>query len=152
VASFTALTIAIGLHGPEFGWVYKYSERKAVKSGSPWRIRHTGIYHLLDREQARTVLFVISPSPTAQFVTYLRENLLKAEVRSTILENPVLTHSMLISMHLPSWQNYLEYQETLLLRLVSNLCVLDHIEKIAIDSKLGYEVGVFFIRAATRHL
>ncbi|KAH7070305.1 hypothetical protein FB567DRAFT_554807 [Paraphoma chrysanthemicola] len=79
----------------EFGWVYKYSEKK----------------------KSRTVLFVISPSPTAHFTTYLKKTLLVPEDRSTLVESPILVHSMLISMHLPSWQEYLEYHETLLLKL-----------------------------------
>ncbi|OAL48073.1 hypothetical protein IQ07DRAFT_112162 [Pyrenochaeta sp. DS3sAY3a] len=101
----------------EFGWVYKYSEKKQVRSGNPWRIRHTGIYHLFDHEQSRTTLFVISPSPAAQFTTYLRNTLQQSHLRTALLKTPMMVHPMLISMHLPSWQDYLEYHETSLLRL-----------------------------------
>ncbi|KAF2129636.1 hypothetical protein P153DRAFT_22948 [Dothidotthia symphoricarpi CBS 119687] len=101
----------------EYGWVYKYSEKKAVKSGNPWRIRHTGIYHLADRKRERSVLFIIHPSPSAHFKIYLQQLLQQPQARSRILSSPMLIHSMLISTHLSSWRDYLEYHETQLLQL-----------------------------------
>jgi hypothetical protein len=75
----------------------------------------------------RTVLIVISPSPDAQFSTHLKKTLLQPQNRSMILASPMMVHSMLISMHLPSWQEYLEYHEALLLKLVRNLLVRDRL-------------------------
>ncbi|RMZ72166.1 Mg2+ transporter -like Zinc transport [Pyrenophora seminiperda CCB06] len=100
-----------------FGWVYKYSEKKPVQSGTPWRIRQTGLYHVFDRERAKTVLIIISPSPTAYFLTRILELLEQPQFRSTIRTSPMLLHPMLISSHLSSWREYLEYHESLLLKL-----------------------------------
>jgi len=105
----------------EFGWVYKYSEKKAVNTGNPWRIRQTGIYHFTDRKRARSVLFIIHPSPAAHFKDYFHQVLQQPQARLSLLSNPMLVHSMLISTHLSSWRDYLEYHEAKLLQLVSPL-------------------------------
>jgi hypothetical protein len=102
----------------EFGWIYKYAEEKKVKRGNPWRIRHTGIYHVHNRITAQSTIFIISPSPAAQFTCHLQQALQKTAVRSTVLANPMLVHSILVSTHLHSWKSYLKYHETLLLELV----------------------------------
>jgi hypothetical protein len=102
----------------EFGWIYKYAEEKEVKRGNPWRIRHTGIYHVHNRKTAQSTIFIISSSPAAQFQCHLQQAFQQAAIRSTVLANPILVHSMLVSTHLHSWKSYLEYQETLLLELV----------------------------------
>ncbi|KAH7076862.1 hypothetical protein BKA63DRAFT_291670 [Paraphoma chrysanthemicola] len=101
----------------EFGWVYKYSEKKAVSAGNPWRIRQSGIYHLTARNPRRSVLFIIHPSPSARFKNYLHQVLQQPQARFRLLSNPMLIHSMLISTHLSSWRDYLEYHETQLLQL-----------------------------------
>lgn len=44
---------------------------------------------------------------------------MKPDFRLALSKSPLLVHSMLISMHLPSWQDYLEYHETVVLNLVS---------------------------------
>ena len=103
----------------EFGWVYKYSEMKAVKTGSPWRIRQTGIYHLAERKRGRSVVFIIHPSPVAHFKGYLHQVLQQPQARLRLLSTPMVIHSMLISTHLSSWRDYLEYHEAKLLHLVS---------------------------------
>ncbi|KAF2438505.1 hypothetical protein P171DRAFT_491170 [Karstenula rhodostoma CBS 690.94] len=101
----------------EFGWVYKYSEKKDVRFGNPWRIRHTGIYQVHDHVRGKSVLIIVSPSPTAHFTSYLRDTLRQSQFRSILLANPMVIHTMLISSHLYSWRGYLEYQETLLIKL-----------------------------------
>ncbi|CAN9247976.1 unnamed protein product [Alternaria alternata] len=101
----------------EFGWIYKYAEEKKVKRGNPWRIRHTGIYHVHNRITAQSTIFIISPSPAAQFKCHLQKALQQTAVRSTVLANPMLVHSILVSTHLYSWKSYLKYHETLLLEL-----------------------------------
>ena len=92
-----------------------------MSSGNPWRIRHTGIYHLAQRNGARSVLFIIHPNPSAHFKNYLQQTLLQPSNRSIVLSNPMLIHSMLISTHLISWRDYLDYHETQLLQLVNAL-------------------------------
>lgn len=115
---FAGATKSLYTHGrTEFGWIYKYAERKDVKSGNPWRIRHTGIYHVLDRERAKTIIFIISPSPASYFITHVRDVIKQAQARSLILASPMLIHPMLITSHLSSWQGYLEHHEAMLLRL-----------------------------------
>ncbi|KAJ8115232.1 hypothetical protein OPT61_g3078 [Boeremia exigua] len=101
----------------EFGWIYKYAEKKPVKYGDPWRIRHTGLYHVYNHKEARTTVFVINPSPNACFKSHLQQVMKEASARIAILRSPVSIHAMLISLHLHSWREYLEYQETLLLKL-----------------------------------
>ncbi|OSS48593.1 hypothetical protein B5807_06931 [Epicoccum nigrum] len=101
----------------EFGWVYKYSESKKVDSGNPWCIRHTGLYHVFDIKHRKNTVFILSPSPTARFITHLKRAIQHAQVRSAILANPFTIHSMLISCHLSTWRGYLEYHETELLKL-----------------------------------
>jgi hypothetical protein len=59
---------------------------------------------------------------------------------------------MLISMHLPSWQEYLEYHESLLLRLVRNTYIREHIVGTLIDDPTGHEVGMFFSWTISCHL
>jgi hypothetical protein len=107
------------MHVSEFGWIYKYAEEKEVKYGNPWRIRHTGIYHIHNYKTARSTIFITFPSPTALFKCHLHQVVQQAAVRSIVLANPMLIHSMLISTHLHSWRSYFEYHETLLLKLVS---------------------------------
>ncbi|KAH6629840.1 hypothetical protein C7974DRAFT_194269 [Boeremia exigua] len=101
----------------EFGWIYKYSEKKQVGAGNPWRIRHTGIYHVFDRAHGRTTLFVISPRPNAYFATHVKTIMQQAKHRALLLANPMLIHPMLVTSHLSLWQSYLEYHEALLLKL-----------------------------------
>jgi hypothetical protein len=105
----------------EFGWVYKYPEKKAVKSGNPWVIRHTGIYQIHNKKGSRSTLLIVNPSPNALFDDYLRKRLQQVSGRSTIVSTPTIVHMMLISSHLQSWRDYLEDHETLLLKLVKLL-------------------------------
>jgi hypothetical protein len=114
----------------EFGWVYKYSEKKADSAGDPWRIRHTAIYHIVDRKRARSVLFVIHPSPSAHFKVHLQQVLQQPKARLAVSSNPMLIHSMLISSHLSSWRDFLEHQETHLWQLVSVLICDDKLSDI----------------------
>ncbi|KAF2621211.1 hypothetical protein BU25DRAFT_483274 [Macroventuria anomochaeta] len=101
----------------ELGWVYKYPEKKEVKSGNPWVIRHTGVYHVYNIKDFRSTLVIVNPSPIARFSQYLRKMLQQSSVRSTILSTPTIIHTMLISSHLESWRDYLEDHEALLLKL-----------------------------------
>ncbi|CAN9402869.1 unnamed protein product [Alternaria alternata] len=101
----------------EFGWVYKYPEKKDVKSGNPWVIRHTGIYQIHNKKGSRSTLLIVNPSPNALFDDYLRKRLQQVSGRSTIISTPTIIHTMLISNHLQSWRDYLEDHETLLLKL-----------------------------------
>ncbi|KAF3034335.1 hypothetical protein E8E12_005961 [Didymella heteroderae] len=48
---------------------------------------------------------------------HLQDLLRQKQVRSRILSNPMLIDAMLISMHLSSWRDYLEFHETQLLQL-----------------------------------
>ena len=89
-----------------------------MKSGDPWRIRQTGVYQVHDSKSGKLIFIIISPSPTAQFVSKLREVLRQSEARSALLANPMLIHTMLISCHLFSWREYLESQDILLLKRV----------------------------------
>jgi hypothetical protein len=118
VCTVSASRINVLTASQELGWVYKYSEKKAVKSGNPWRIRHTGIYHVHDRERSKTTLIILNPSPAAHFALHLRNILQQAQARAMIVATPMLIHAMLISSHLSSWREYLEHHETLLLDLV----------------------------------
>jgi heme/copper-type cytochrome/quinol oxidase subunit 1 len=118
VCTVSASRINVLTASQELGWVYKYSEKKAVKSGNPWRIRHTGIYHVHDRERSKTTLIILNPSPAAHFALHLRNILQQAQARAMIVASPMLIHAMLISSHLSSWREYLEHHETLLLDLV----------------------------------
>ena len=119
MSSLIDIQIQCGNDCLEFGWVFKYSEQKAVTTGNPWRIRQTGIYHFADQKRARSTLFIIHPSPTAHFDAYLHQVLQQPDARLRLLSNPMLVHSMLISTHLSSWRDYLGYHEAKLLQLVS---------------------------------
>jgi hypothetical protein len=118
VCTVSASRVTVLMAFKELGWVYKYSEKKDVKSGNPWRIRHTGIYHVYDRKRSKTTLIILNPSSTARFALYLHKILQEAPARSRIIANPMLIHAMLISSHLSSWREYLEHHEALLLDLV----------------------------------
>jgi hypothetical protein len=106
----------------EFGWVYKYPEKKEVESGSPWVIRQTGVYHIFSTETARSTYIVLNPSPNAKFKMNLQKVLREHSSRSTLLLSGMLVHSMLMSTHLGEWQDYLDYHESLLLKLVGTTC------------------------------
>jgi hypothetical protein len=102
----------------EFGWVYKYPEKKEVDSGSPWVIRQTGIYHIFNTETGRSTYIILNPSLNAKFRLNLQKNLQEQSFRSTLLLGGMLLHSMLMSTHFSDWREYLDYHETLLLKLV----------------------------------
>lgn len=104
----------------ELGYVYKYSEKKEVKTGNPWRIRHTGMYHTCDRHDSRSTstFVIVSPAPNSRFEIYLKDALRKEIIRAMVLADPVLIHTMLLSTHLGSWREYLERFESLILRAV----------------------------------
>ncbi|KAJ8117088.1 hypothetical protein OPT61_g1628 [Boeremia exigua] len=101
----------------EFGWVYKYPEKKEVSSGDPWVIRHTGIYHVYNTKDLRSIFVILNPSPVAHFSQYLRQVLQQPSSRSAILSTPTIIHTMLLSTHLGSWRDYMEDHEALLLKL-----------------------------------
>ncbi|KAI9686893.1 MAG: hypothetical protein M1822_002646 [Bathelium mastoideum] len=100
----------------EISYVYKYSERKMLKEGNTWVVRQTGLYHLYDRKRAVSVFVILNPSPDAKFKNYLEDILRDREVRSHMLANPALLHTMLISTHLSTWREYFEHHETRLLK------------------------------------
>ncbi|KAI9660943.1 MAG: hypothetical protein M1821_009270 [Bathelium mastoideum] len=102
----------------EISYVYKYSERKMLKEGNSWVVRQTGLYHLYDRKRAVSVFVILSPSPDAKFKNYLEDVLRDREIRSHMLANPALLHTMLISTHLSTWREYFEHYETRLLKAV----------------------------------
>ncbi|CAN9429383.1 unnamed protein product [Alternaria alternata] len=80
----------------EFGWVYKYPEKKDVKSGNPWVIRHTGIYQIHNKKGSRSTLLIVNPSPNALFGNYLRKRLQQdLKPACTALEEPLVTFDTL---------------------------------------------------------
>ena len=102
----------------EIGYVYKYAERKIVRGGNPWRIRQTGVYYQYDQSRSSSTLIVLSPRPNAEFKKRIQDTLKDSASRARIVSNPWVLHTMLVSTHLNSWRDYLEFFEDHLLRAV----------------------------------
>lgn len=109
--------MASGIEQFEFGWVYKYPEKKVVESGSPWVIRQTGVYHIFNTKIGRSTYIVLNPSINAKFKMDLQKVLQEQSFRSVLRLSGMLIHSMLMSSHLREWRDYLDYHESLLLKL-----------------------------------
>lgn len=98
----------------EICYGYRYAEKKLDKSGHPWRIRQTGLYHRYNFDTSQSTLISISPLPDSRFEQRVAELITSSDGKLAVLANPMVFHHMLISTHLSDIKGYLLYFEEVL--------------------------------------